>query len=124
MMLSIGITGNTFSGADVGGFFGNPDAELMVRWYQLGALYPFFRGHAHLEAKRREPWLFGEEATGIIRAAIRVGVGGLGMWGVGCVGGVVLCMMGVECCRKTHHKGCAYHIHMRVPHVYLNTPPL
>ena len=59
------------SGADVGGFFGNPDAELMVRWYQLGAFYPFFRGHAHLETARREPWLFGEEATTRIRTAIR-----------------------------------------------------
>ena len=59
------------AGADVGGFFGNPDAELMVRWYQLGAFYPFFRGHAHLETARREPWLFGEETTARIRAAIR-----------------------------------------------------
>ena len=59
------------AGADVGGFFGNPDAELMVRWYQLGAFYPFFRGHAHLETARREPWLFGEETTGRIRTAIR-----------------------------------------------------
>ena len=59
------------AGADVGGFFGNPDAELMVRWYQLGAFYPFFRGHAHLETARREPWLFGEEATNRIRTAIR-----------------------------------------------------
>ncbi len=46
-------------GADVGGFFGNPDPELLTRWYQLGAYYPFFRGHAHLDTKRREPWLFG-----------------------------------------------------------------
>ena len=59
------------AGADVGGFFGNPNAELMVRWYQLGAFYPFFRGHAHLETARREPWLFGEEATARIRTAIR-----------------------------------------------------
>ena len=48
-----------FLGADVGGFFGNPDPELLTRWYQLGAFYPFFRGHAHLDTKRREPWLFG-----------------------------------------------------------------
>ena len=71
MVLSIGVSGLPFNGADVGGFFGNPDAELMTRWYQLGAFYPFFRGHAHLEAKRREPWLFGEETTGYIREAIR-----------------------------------------------------
>ena len=55
----------------MGGFFGNPSAELMVRWYQLGAFYPFFRGHAHLETARREPWLFGDEATARIRTAIR-----------------------------------------------------
>ena len=71
MLLTIGVSGLPFSGADVGGFFGNPDAELMIRWYQVGAYYPFFRGHAHLESNRREPWLFGEEATNMIRAAIR-----------------------------------------------------
>ena len=59
MTLTLGLTGLTWSGADVGGFFGNPDAELMTRWYQLGIYYPFFRGHAHLDTKRREPWTFG-----------------------------------------------------------------
>ena len=48
-----------FVGADIGGFFGNPEPELLVRWYQVGAYYPFFRGHAHHDTKRREPWLFG-----------------------------------------------------------------
>ena len=32
MVTALGLTGLTFSGADVGGFFGNPDAELMTRW--------------------------------------------------------------------------------------------
>ncbi|KAB2597127.1 glucan 1,3-alpha-glucosidase [Pyrus ussuriensis x Pyrus communis] len=59
MVLTLGLTGISFSGADVGGFFGNPEPELLVRWYQLGAYYPFFRGHAHHDTKRREPWLFG-----------------------------------------------------------------
>ncbi|KAJ0041468.1 hypothetical protein Pint_27440 [Pistacia integerrima] len=72
MILTLGLTGMTFSGADVGGFFGNPDTELLVRWYQLGAYYPFFRAHAHHDTKRREPWLFGERNTELIRAAIHV----------------------------------------------------
>ncbi|KAF4017340.1 hypothetical protein G4228_009070, partial [Cervus hanglu yarkandensis] len=57
--------------ADVGGFIGDPEAELLVRWYQAGAYQPFFRGHATMKTKRREPWLFGEEHTRLIREAIR-----------------------------------------------------
>jgi len=71
MLLTLGLAGLPNSGADVGGFFGNPDPELLTRWYQVGAFYPFFRGHAHLETQRREPWLFGEEVTERIREAIR-----------------------------------------------------
>lgn len=61
MLLSLNIAALSFVGADVGGFFGNPDAELMTRWMQAGAYQPFFRGHAHHDAKRREPWMFGDE---------------------------------------------------------------
>ncbi|KAG5382157.1 hypothetical protein IGI04_033627 [Brassica rapa subsp. trilocularis] len=70
MLLTLGLTGITFSGADIGGFFGNPEPELLVRWYQVGAYYPFFRGHAHHDTKRREPWLFGERNTELMRDAI------------------------------------------------------
>lgn len=72
MVLTLSISGIVFSGADVGGFFGNPETELLVRWYQLGAYYPFFRGHAHHDTKRREPWLFGERNTQLMREAIHV----------------------------------------------------
>ena len=71
MTLTLGVSGLTWSGADVGGFFGDPSPELMTRWYQLGIFYPFFRGHAHLDTKRREPWMFGDPYTGCIKSAIR-----------------------------------------------------
>uniref|UniRef100_A0A4X1UXC3 Glucosidase alpha, neutral C n=1 Tax=Sus scrofa TaxID=9823 RepID=A0A4X1UXC3_PIG len=71
MLLTLSITGISFCGADVGGFIGNPEAELLVRWYQAGAYQPFFRGHATMNTKRREPWLFGEEYTRPIREAMR-----------------------------------------------------
>ena len=35
MLLSINIAGLPFAGADIGGFFGNPDRELVIRWYQV-----------------------------------------------------------------------------------------
>ncbi|XP_058913999.1 neutral alpha-glucosidase C isoform X1 [Kogia breviceps] len=71
MLLTLSVTGISFCGADVGGFIGNPEAELLVRWYQAGAYQPFFRGHATKDTKRREPWLFGEEHTQLIQEAIR-----------------------------------------------------
>ena len=36
--VTLGLCGLSFSGADVGGFFGNPDPELLTRWYQAAAL--------------------------------------------------------------------------------------
>ena len=69
MLLGLNIGAISFSGADVGGFFGNTDAELMTRWMQAGAYQPFFRGHAHHDAKRREPWVFGDETMMRLRKA-------------------------------------------------------
>ena len=80
MLLALQITGMPFSGADVGGFFGNPAPELLTRWYQAAAFQPFFRGHAHLDTNRREPWLFGEPFTTHISNAIRTRYNYLPLW--------------------------------------------
>ena len=72
MVLSMNIAGFPFAGADVGGFFGNPSKELLTRWYQVGIWYPFFRGHAHIDTRRREPYLAGEPYTSIISQALRL----------------------------------------------------
>ncbi|XP_059616184.1 neutral alpha-glucosidase AB [Phlebotomus argentipes] len=71
MCLSESVAGMSFCGADVGGFFGNPDAELFERWYQAGAFLPFFRAHSHIDTRRREPWLMPEATMLVIRDAIR-----------------------------------------------------
>lgn len=80
MLMAQGIAGMPFAGADVGGFFGNPSKELLTRWYQAGAFYPFFRAHAHIEAKRREPYLAGEPYVSIIRDAVRLRYSLLPAW--------------------------------------------
>ncbi|EER41163.1 glucosidase II alpha subunit [Histoplasma capsulatum H143] len=72
MVLNNGIAGFPFAGADVGGFFGNPDKELLTRWYQTGIFYPFFRAHAHIDTRRREPYLAGEPYMSIITQAIHL----------------------------------------------------
>uniref|UniRef100_A0A3Q1EHJ7 Glucosidase, alpha; neutral C n=1 Tax=Acanthochromis polyacanthus TaxID=80966 RepID=A0A3Q1EHJ7_9TELE len=71
MLLSLSLAGIAFCGADVGGFFQDPEPELLVRWYQAAALQPFFRGHSAKMMKRREPWLFGDQVTAAIRTAIQ-----------------------------------------------------
>ncbi|EME82171.1 glycoside hydrolase family 31 protein [Pseudocercospora fijiensis CIRAD86] len=80
MVLSMGITGFPFAGADIGGFFGNPSKELLTRWYQAGIWYPFMRAHAHIDTRRREPYLAGEPYTGIITQAVRLRYSLLPAW--------------------------------------------
>ncbi|KAF8356264.1 aagr-4, partial [Pristionchus pacificus] len=80
MLLSLSISGIPHVGADVGGFFKNPDQELLARWYQAGAFQPFFRGHSHMETKRREPYLFEKNTTDVIRDAIRTRYSFLPYW--------------------------------------------
>ena len=48
MLLTLGVAGIPLVGGDVGGFFNNPNTELLVRWYEAGAFQPFFRAHAHI----------------------------------------------------------------------------
>ncbi|KAF2721130.1 glycoside hydrolase family 31 protein [Polychaeton citri CBS 116435] len=80
MILSMGISGFPFAGADVGGFFGNPGKELLTRWYQAGAFYPYFRGHAHIDTRRREPYLAGDPYREIITQALRLRYALLPAW--------------------------------------------
>ena len=80
MILSMNIAAFPFAGADVGGFFGNPSKELLTRWFQAGAFYPFLRAHAHIDTRRREPYLAGEPYTGIITQAMRLRYALLPAW--------------------------------------------
>lgn len=72
MILSNNIAGFPFAGADIGGFFGNPSKDLLTRWFQAGVFYPFMRGHAHIDTRRREPYLAGEPYTTFITQALRL----------------------------------------------------
>jgi len=74
------ISGMSFCGADIAGFFKNPDSEMFIRWYQAGVWLPFVRQHSHIETKRREPWTFNEETTQIVREALRLRYSYLPLW--------------------------------------------
>jgi len=66
-VIGIGLSGIPYVGSDIGGFSGDPDPELYIRWFQMSTLMAFFRNHASIGSKRGEPWQYGEQATEICR---------------------------------------------------------
>ncbi|MDB5122655.1 MAG: alpha-glucosidase [Mucilaginibacter sp.] len=67
---SLGITGMSMIGVDIGGFTGDPTPELMVRWNSLGVYTPMFRNHAQEGTIMREPWCWGKKNQAIIKKDI------------------------------------------------------
>lgn len=70
MGLNMSLSGIPFVGADIGGFLGDCDGELLARWTQLGAFMPLFRNHSILGSRRQEPYQFGEPYESICRRAL------------------------------------------------------
>ncbi len=67
MMLGLGLSGVSFTGADIPGFMGRASGELFVRWMQLGTFYPLMRNHSAKGTPYQEPWRFGEACLGLAR---------------------------------------------------------
>lgn len=67
--LTASLSGIGYWSHDIGGFRGEPTAELYVRWAQFGLLSSHARCHG---TTPREPWAFGEEATDCFRAIARL----------------------------------------------------
>lgn len=65
-------SGISFCGSDVGGFIGTPTAELYIRWVQMAVFHPFFRTHSSGDHGDKEPWIFDEETTDIVRKFIEL----------------------------------------------------
>lgn len=70
MSLTLGLSGQPISGADIGGFLFNADADLFGNWIGFGAFYPFARGHACAGTNNKEPWAFGKEVEDASRIAL------------------------------------------------------
>lgn len=72
MVLNLGLSGVAFAGPDIGGFAHHTSGELLARWTQMGALFPFSRNHSALDTVRQEPWSFGPEVEKICRDYIEL----------------------------------------------------
>jgi len=67
-----GISGQAFVGADIGGFQGNSNAELFLRWMQYGVLTPFCRNHSEIGNVDQYAWAFGDVVQDHVRTAIKL----------------------------------------------------
>lgn len=70
MLLSMGISGYGFVGDDIGGFAGSPQADLLTRWFEVGAFNPIYRDHTAKGTLDQEPWVHGPEQEAIRRRYI------------------------------------------------------
>jgi len=70
MGAGLGLSGQPFIGADIGGFAENTNPELFARWIQYGALTPFARNHNQANQVDQYAYSFGEQVLEIARAAL------------------------------------------------------
>ena len=69
-LMTMGLSGLTFAGADIGGFGGSPSPQLYARWLEAGIFYPYCRTHTSYGTANQEPWSYGDRITGINRKSI------------------------------------------------------
>ncbi len=69
-LLGLGISGYAFAGNDVGGFNNSPPADLVTRWFEVGAFTPMFRDHNSNDTMPKEPWVHGPVQEAIRRRYI------------------------------------------------------
>src|SRR5207248_8203343 len=70
MLLNLGLSGFGMSGADVGGFAGTPQPELLTKWIDLATFQPIDRNHTAKGTGDQEPWVHGLEHEAIRRRYI------------------------------------------------------
>ena len=67
MFASLGLSGEAFVGADVPGFIGRGDGELLARSYQVACFAPLCRNHGAIDSYDHEPWRYGAPYEAIVR---------------------------------------------------------
>ncbi|MEQ8755860.1 MAG: glycoside hydrolase family 31 protein [Coleofasciculus sp. G1-WW12-02] len=71
-IVGLGLSGIPYSGSDIGGFLGNPDAELYLRWFQMATFSMFYRTHCAISVLPRAPWTYGEPYLSIMRRFLQL----------------------------------------------------
>jgi alpha-glucosidase len=72
MLLSLGLCGYALTGDDIGGFAGSPTADLLTRWFEVGAFNPIYRDHTGSGTADQEPWVHGPRHEAIRRRYVEL----------------------------------------------------
>ncbi len=70
MIENLGLSGFALTGADVGGFAGTPQQDLLTKWLEIAAFQPIDRDHTEKGSGDQEPWVGGPEPEAIRRRFI------------------------------------------------------
>ena len=70
MSLTLGLSGQPFSGPDIGGFCESATGDLLAQWTAMGVFFPFVRNHSIKGSAQQEPWAFTSEVLDACRTAI------------------------------------------------------
>jgi len=70
--LSLGLSNFMFNGDDIGGFGGDTNKQLLIRWVEANLFFPFFRNHSSLNTKHQEPYAFDDETLNIYRKFVNL----------------------------------------------------
>lgn len=71
-LLNLGLSGVSWAGVDIGGFYGDTSGELLARWTEFGIFQPFCRNHSEKQSRRQEPWLFGSAYEEVVRSMLKL----------------------------------------------------
>jgi alpha-glucosidase len=69
-VLSLSLSGNTYSGTDIGGFWYSTSEKLLQKWFIMAFFHPLFRNHSSIFSKKREIYLLREPVKSNIRSII------------------------------------------------------
>ena len=71
-LCNLGMSGFTIAGTDIGGFGGDTNPELLIRWIEASTFCTFYRNHCAKGHKNQEPWQFGETVLDIYRKYVKL----------------------------------------------------
>ena len=71
-LCNLGMSGFTIAGTDIGGFGGDTNPELLIRWIEASTFCTFYRNHCAKGHMNQEPWQFGETVLDIYRKYVKL----------------------------------------------------